>query len=65
MVKQIRSKGAGPPGYHTLAKDASQPPGVSGIIYLGHDQEFWTFDWHVCHGTDGIGGHCTYLSIAV
>ncbi len=56
MVKQIRSKGAGPPGYQTLAKDTSQPPSVTGSICLGHDQEFWTFDWCVCHGTNDVGG---------
>ncbi|MCP3684027.1 MAG: hypothetical protein GY861_15200, partial [bacterium] len=64
MVKQIRSKGAGPSGYQTSAKDASQPPGVTGIIYLGHHQEFWTFDWHVCHGTDDVSGFCTYINMS-
>ncbi|MCP3684812.1 MAG: hypothetical protein GY861_19260, partial [bacterium] len=64
MVKQIRSKGARPPGYQTLTKDASQPPGVTGIIYLGHDQEFWTFDWCICHGTNGIGGYCPYSGMS-
>ncbi|MCP3686048.1 MAG: hypothetical protein GY861_25665 [bacterium] len=44
MVMQTRSKGAGPPGYQTLAKDASEPPGITRIVYLRHDQEFWTFD---------------------
>ncbi len=65
MVTQVKSKGAGSPGYQTVPKDSDKPPGTTGIIHIGHDQGFWTYDYQVCQGTNQLNGYCTYLTMAV
>ncbi|MCP3686118.1 MAG: hypothetical protein GY861_26015, partial [bacterium] len=64
MVTEIKEKGAGPSGYQTFPADTDVPSGTTGIIYLGQDQEFWTFDHQICQGLDLKPGHCDFLTMS-
>ncbi|MCP3681195.1 MAG: hypothetical protein GY861_00760, partial [bacterium] len=64
MVMEIKGKGAGPSWYQIFPVDTDAPPGTTGIIYLGQDQEFWTFDHQICEGLDLKSGHCNFLDMS-
>ncbi|MCP3685084.1 MAG: hypothetical protein GY861_20675, partial [bacterium] len=64
MVKEIKEKGAGPSGYQTFPADTDVPSGTTGIIYLGQDQEFWTFGHQICQGLDLKSRHCDFLTMS-